>query len=67
MIRCLRLLVAFSKIALPLLALYLGTFHSAHAARHAHILMHVIPLVVLMVILEIIVLRHDATNSPKAD
>jgi hypothetical protein len=62
-----RFLVAFSKIALPLFALYMGVFHSAHVAKHASILMHVIPLVVLMVVLEIIVLRHDTMNSPEAD
>lgn len=55
-----RFLVGFSKIALPAFALYLGTFHSAHIAKHAS---KVIPLVVLMVIIEIFVLRNDQKNS----
>lgn len=60
MIRFCRLLVGFSKLALPAFALYLATFHSAHVARHAS---KVIPLVVLMVIIEIFVLRNDQRNS----
>ena len=67
MIALSRVLVALSKIALPLFALYMGVFHSAHVARHPSVLLRVMPVVLLMVILEIIVLRHDTMNSPEAD
>jgi hypothetical protein len=64
MIELLRVLTILLRIGIPLFAVYMGFFHSEHIARHAFLLMYAFPLIIVTILLEAVVRRHDERNSP---
>jgi hypothetical protein len=68
MIELLRVLTVLLRIGIPLFAVYIGFFHSEHITRHTFLLMYAFPLIVVTILLEAVVRRHDenhSTDKPK--
>jgi hypothetical protein len=63
MIELLRVLTILLRIGIPLFAVYMGFFHADHIARHTFLLMYAFPLVIVTILLEAVVQRHDERNS----
>ena len=63
MIELLRVLTILLRIGIPLFAVYMGFFHSEHITRHTFLLMYAFPLIIVTILLEAVVQRHDANSS----